>query len=127
MSQSESESSSSTTTTTQQYDQRVGAEGGAIAIGSGAQISINEEFGSNVAQAFNQLISLARDAGQLVDTLNKTTQDTTTKAVDLLAKQVERSEKGASTIYTDIFPYVAAAIIGIVAIFIFINFSKRKR
>jgi hypothetical protein len=175
MSSGKSQSSSSTTTqtTTQQYDQRVGAEGGAVALGQGASLSINEQFPENVAKAFNELINLARDAGELIINSNQNLQEVTKNALasnektvqmalqevtknalasnektvqmalekvnaqgrisadvsknttEALAKLLETQGKGASTIFTDLFPYIAAGIIGLVAIVIYLNTKKR--
>lgn len=162
---SSSESSSTSSTSTSNYDQRVGAEGGGVALGQGATLQVTDQFNENVARAFNELVSLARDAGQLVLESNAGLQETTEKvlmantqaAKDAMAAneraisaalekldtqsarsteiskstlsavttQLSNQQKGSTTIYTDIFPYVAAGIIGIVAIFIFLNAKKR--
>lgn len=153
-SSSESSSPTTTTTTTQQYDQRVGAEGGAVALGQGASLSVQEQFPENVARAFNELINLARGAGELIINSNENLQEATKNALasnekalqlalekvgaqgaisadvsksttESLAKLLETQTKGASTIYTDIFPYIAAGIIGLVAIVIYLNAKKR--
>ena len=169
---SSSESSSTSSTATSNYDQRVGAEGGGVALGQGATLQTTDQFSDNVAKAFNQLVSLATDAGRLVMESNSGLQATTEKVlsanaqttekalnasaqsardamdatakamqaaldkvdtqgqrstdiskstIDAETKQLDRQRTGSSTIYTDIFPYVAAAIIGIVAIFIFLK------
>lgn len=65
-SSSESTSTTSTQTTTQNYDQRVGAEGGGLALGSGASLKFEQQFSPEVANAFRQLIDFAKDAGAAV-------------------------------------------------------------
>ena len=173
---SSSESSSTSTTSTSNYDQRVGAEGGGVALGQGATLQTTDQFSDNVAKAFNQLVNLATDAGRLVmesnaglqrttedvlaantettrsatdasakamqaaldanakamqaaldkvDTQGQRSTDISKSTIDAVTKQLDRQQTGSSTIYTDIFPYVAAAILGIVAIFIFLNAKKR--
>lgn len=162
---SSSESSSTSSTSTSNYDQRVGAEGGGVALGQGATLQVTDQFNENVARAFNELVSLARDAGQLVLESNAGLQETTEKVLEAntqaakdamaanerainaalekldtqsarsteiskstlsaVTTQLSNQQKGSTTIYTDIFPYVAAGIIGIVAIFIFLNAKKR--
>lgn len=151
---SESSSSTSTSTTTEQYDQRVGAESGGVALGQGASLSISEQFPENVAKAFNELINLARGAGELIINSNENLQEATKNALisnekvlqlalekvgaqgalsadvsknttEALTKLLETQGKGASTIFTDLFPYIAAGIIGLVAIVIYLNTKKR--
>lgn len=162
---SSSSSTSTATTSTENYDQRVGAEGGGVALGQGATLQVSDQFSDNVARAFNQLVSLATDAGRLVMESNAGLQETTEKVlaanaqatrdameanakamqaaldkvdtqgqrstdiskstIDAVTKQLTTQQQGPNTIYTQIFPYVAAAIIGIVAIFIFLNAKKR--
>jgi methionine-rich copper-binding protein CopC len=86
---SESSSSTSTSTTTNQYDQRVGAEAGAVALGQGASLSYNEQFPENVSKAFNELINLARDAGKLIINSNENLQEATKRSLESNEKTLQ--------------------------------------
>lgn len=55
-------SSSSSSTQTANYDQRVAAEGEGLALGSGAAIITANEFGDNVAKAYQDLVNFAKDS-----------------------------------------------------------------
>lgn len=131
MPSSRSDSRSQSSTTTINEDARVaGGETGSITLGKSASLQFSTEFGPEVAGAFNELIDLARDAGSAVmevstkaieaaeDALNKSVSNQT-QSLNTVASTVERTEKGAATVFQDLFPMFIAGIIGIGAILVF--------
>jgi hypothetical protein len=135
---SDSKSSSSSSQTTTSEDNRVGAEGGGIALGKGSSVTISQSFGPEVAAAFNRLITLAEGAGKLVYDITQqsnslstkaldagaTAQKTTTDALSKITDQLDKTQKGGTTIFADLFPFIAAGIIAVVAIF---GFGKKEK
>ena len=100
-SSSESTSSTSTKTTTENYDQRVGAEGGGVALGSGASLKIEQQFGPEVANAFRQLIDFAKDAGAAVIESQNQALEAAQKSQDKALAAVRESQDQTLTAVKD--------------------------
>lgn len=135
---SSSSSSSQATTQTINEDNRVVGEAGSTTLGKGAVLQINNELPETVAEVFSQFIDLARDAGTSIVESSRRAVETAEKALDTVARSGEKSldtvaasggaslstvaniqdkvNQGNDRIFTDIFPLLAAGIIGLVAI-----------
>jgi hypothetical protein len=123
MSSGKSESSSSTSTSNQ--DNRVGADNGALALGQGAQLQINEDFPDNVALAFNKLIELAQGAGSIVQDSSKSNQSLTEAAIQALAAQRQVETNSQAFTFNKALPYI---VVGAIAVVIVIySFKKGKK
>lgn len=118
MSGSSSSSSSSAETKSVQEDNRVVGEGNATVLGKNA--IINNEFSDNVANAFTELISLAREAGSAIVDTSMRAVTSNEKALDTVAT-VQSDVNKESNAYTDMIPIF---IIGAVALFGIIAFKK---
>ena len=82
---SSSSSSSATTNQTINEDNRVASDAqGSIALGKDAALQINNEFGSNVASQFQNLVDFASGSGQA--------------ALDVINKSINSSEQNLNTI-----------------------------
>jgi hypothetical protein len=120
---SESSSSQTQQTSTTNQDNRVAAEPGGVALGQGASVNIQDQFSDNVQKAFNELIDLSRQAGAVAVDFSTRAIEANEKALTEVAKRASQAEQtetlGEKRIFTDIFPYVAAAVVAIVAVQIF--------
>jgi hypothetical protein len=110
-----SSSSSKSTSTTQNYDQRVIADAGALAIGAGGSYTINQPFSDQVRDAYLALVNLAGKSAERESTAMQTAVSMAAAQATATLSQLDRTQKGASTIYTDLFPFIAvgAVVIGI--------------
>ena len=102
-----SKSSSKTTQTTEQYDQRILAEEGSFVIGSEA--SYDNQFGEEVANAFDRLIDFASGAGEAALKSTETTQT-------VLAEQLAAAKAPSTAFIIKALPYlvvIAVAAFGI--------------
>lgn len=123
MSSGKSSSSSSSQTQSINEDNRVASEGSGIALGKDAALMIQNEFSDNALAAFNMVISLVRDAGELaIDTSSKVTENAQ-KSLDTVATALERDNKGSQTAFTDMLPMI---LIAVVAITIFFFIFRKK-
>jgi len=116
MSKSSSSSSSQATTQTINEDNRTVADGESIALGKNAALQINNDFGDNVAKAFDKLINFASDAGQAVLDATEKSIQANENALNKVASTAEREAKGANTIFTDLFPLIGIGMVGLVAL-----------
>lgn len=124
---SSSSSSSQATTQTINEDNRVVGEAGSTTLGKGAVLQINNELPETVVEVFNKFIDLARDAGSSILESSRRAVETAEKSLDTVAKSggaslstvagiQDKVNQGNDRIFTDIFPLLAAGIIGLVAI-----------
>jgi len=120
-----SKSKSVVTTTTEQFDQRAVAESGAIAIGGGSDIDYTQidEFSDNVAQAFENLLDFATEAGAVAADFASEAGETAAKQVaattETLSAELERKATLIPTAITQILPYVTVGFFAIAAIILF--------
>lgn len=106
-------SKSSSSQSSSQQDNRVGAEGEALAIGSGADVVIDQSsaFSAEVSQAFQELINFGSTALETVessiDTIGQTSKDalqavqaTSSSSIERLAetRQLENTGQTAASI-----------------------------
>lgn len=119
-----SKSSSKSSSTTQQYDNRVAASDEALALGAGAAIVIDQPFSAEVGAAYADLVGLVRDQNDTTFNYLGKVSDLEASQYQNLLEQLDRTQKGGSTIYTDIFPYVA--IVAAVLIFVYIIKAVKK-
>lgn len=103
---------SDSTSTSSTSDNRVGAEGGSIAVGAEAQISIHEEFSDNAVAAFEQLAGITQDSIQQIGSALSTVQKSSEVALQAVSERRAQEEEGATNILRD---FVPVAAIGVVA------------
>lgn len=117
-----SSSTSKTTTTTEQYDQRVLAETGSLAIGAGGEFTYTQEFGTEVANAFDSLIEFAEEAGRALMKQSEQSQKAASEQFasqhKTLSEQLAISQAPTETFIRKVLPYSVVAFFGFLAYFI---------
>lgn len=117
---SSSSSSSSTSTTSNVYDQRTAAEGEALALGQGAQFTINQPVSQEVVQLFTALTDVTKNVLSYAgDTVNTTAQN----AQDIYAAARQQIEdaglSGGARDIKSLLPYIGlVAGAGILVLFL---------
>lgn len=133
MSRSSSSTSSQSTTQEISQDQRALADNQGVALSS-STLNYSENFPEPVAKAFQDLISLSRDAGQVVIDTNAKLVETTKTALDKFAAlksgevvaAVQTSPQGAATIQnTESVKYIALAAVGVAALIFLLQMRKK--
>lgn len=118
-----SKSSSASTTQSNSEDNRAAGDNGAIVLGKDASVNIQDQFGDNVLNAFNGLISLAKDAGSLViknaDQANQQAQS----SVDAVTKAYQNQSLGTTQVFQNMLPII---IIAGVIIIVFSMLKKKE-
>ncbi len=137
MSKGSSSSSSASTTQSVNEDNRAAADNGGIALGKNATLIQTDEFSDNVAKAFNDLISLAKDAGSVAveaqtaamqnaeAALNKLAQQSS-DALTAVSQRLETQEAGEDSIYTKIFPYIVVVAVAVIIAIAVMSFRRNK-
>jgi hypothetical protein len=124
MSSSSSKSETSSATQSNQEDNRVVADNGALVLGKGAGIQINDSFSDNVLNAFKETIQLVRDAGQVAVDSNSKVVDASQQTLAAVTTALERQQKGTTTTFTDMLPMILIA--GVAVIVFWTIFRKAK-
>lgn len=107
-------SSSSTKSTTNQYDQKAAADNGAIALGAGSNLTINDYFPSSVKGTMDNLLSLVSTSQNDAFEASKQALETSIKSNDVLTNAIVDTKAGNPNIYI----YVLLGVI-IIAVFYF--------
>ncbi|MCK5014782.1 MAG: hypothetical protein KAS66_13295 [Candidatus Omnitrophica bacterium] len=101
-------------------DNRVVSEGGGIALAKGASYNYNEVLPDSVVSVFSDLVELSRDtistAGDAILTQNQESLRASSKALDAVSQTIDKTQKTDNTALTEIFPWLAVAIVGVVAV-----------
>lgn len=119
-----SKSSSNTSASTSQQDNRNVADNGSTALGAGASVVINDNFSSEVSNAFSELVNLAKTTIEgASDVLKSTTTQSLQQAQqqanansDAVSAAYARAQAGDKSIYTDLFPIVAMVAVGVLVV-----------
>lgn len=130
-----SSSSTSTKTTQNVSNQTANADASGVITGNVLQgeITYTDEFGPGVQDAFNQLINLSSDAGNLVGNAFSDLIQLTNKSVDIAAstgataieqvsRRVEQQEQPELSVVRDLIPVL---MIGVVALAVYMVWGRK--
>jgi len=127
MSQSASRSDSASTTSSVNEDNRVAADNGSLVLAKDAIYSVKNEFGDNNLKAFESLVGLVRDAGQVVVKTADDANANTSAQIAAFTSAIQNDKQGTSTTEQSIVQYIPLLIGAAVVIFVLMTFFKGKK
>lgn len=123
MSYGESKSESSSSTANINEDNRQAVDNQSVALGKDATLMISNNFDDNVRGAFSDLVSLVRDAGQVVVSTSKNANENTQSTVNAVTAALQNEKLGTASVFQNMVPLLLGAA---VLIFLFGFVFKRK-
>lgn len=111
MSSSKSSSASSSQTSSVNEDNRIVADNGGVALGKDAILQTNDYFSDNVLASFKELVSLVRDAGEVVVKTTDTAQANTQAQLAAFTAAIQNDKQGTTTTEQNIVKYIPLIIV----------------
>jgi len=104
-------SKSKSSTSTQQEDNRVIATEGGVALSKGATLNFSNEFSSEVQEAFNSIVDLARDTGTAAKDIALKSIANSSATVSEISTVRREANSGQSEVLERIAPFVAVGFV----------------